>query len=122
VIVRLRMSILKSAFVKRSPWVFRAAHGLATTAPPAAITSETSALLMYARSMANSPTTRPCRSMSALSSGIASSSGRLAGVTEQAVIKFLTKRRGVRTLPAVSEPGERQVAQPEVAHLTGGSV
>jgi NADH dehydrogenase len=37
-------------------------------------------------------------------------------------ISFLTKRRGVRTLPGAAEPGERQVPQPEVPQLTGRPV
>lgn len=83
-IVRLRRLRVKADLGNRLP--LRDFHGLQMILPRLASTSSTSVLLMYPRSISRWSTSTPWWAMSPVKEGIASSSGRFAGVMAQARI------------------------------------
>ncbi len=84
-IVRLRRLRVNADWGHSMPVCDR--HGLQTIVPRLASSASTSVLLMYPRSISRWSTSRPCRAISLVSAGVASSSGRFAGVMAQARIR-----------------------------------
>src|SRR5712691_11554913 len=83
-IVRSRRFSLKADLGNKRPLCDF--QGLHTILPRRVSTSTTRVLLMYPRSITNWSTVRACRSKSVVNAGMASSSGRFAGVMAHAKI------------------------------------